>query len=321
MTRAHAKQGGVALVTAMFIIAIVATLATFLAVSQQVWLRQAQNLADLGQADGIVRGAIELAGIALVLDAKNTKFDALDEEWGKPVVLPVEGGFVTIEAKDAQSQFNLNNLVTGTAGNRALNPTEIAVFEQLLAELGLDANLKAALIDWLDSDSNVQPGGGAEDLDYVTQPTPYRTANGPLESVDELKRVKGFTREVIDKLRPHVIALPVDRGVTPINVNTASSAAVAAVMRMPTAALEAITGKDEVRRFTSVQDFDKLFPAATQTRGSHNVFTNFFVVTTRVSVGRITRSIDALVERGNDKITVHWQQPTRWQIVSDEPDA
>ncbi|MFP5350168.1 MAG: type II secretion system minor pseudopilin GspK, partial [Gammaproteobacteria bacterium] len=179
MTCARAKQRGVALVTAMFIIAIVATLAAFLAVSQQVWLRQAQNLADLGQADGIVRGAIELAGIALVLDARNNKFDALDEEWSKPVVLPVEGGFVTIEAKDAQSQFNLNNLVTGTAGNRTLNPTEIAVFEQLLVELGLDANLKGALIDWLDSDSNVQPGGGAEDLDYVTQPTPYRTANGP----------------------------------------------------------------------------------------------------------------------------------------------
>jgi len=148
VTRAHAKQRGVALVTAMFIIAIVATLATFLAVSQQVWLRQAQNLADLGQADGIVRGAIELAGIALVLDAKNTSFDALDEEWGKPVVLPVEGGFVTIEAKDAQSQFNLNNLVTGTQGSRTLNTTEIAVFEQLLSELGLDTNLRGALVGW-----------------------------------------------------------------------------------------------------------------------------------------------------------------------------
>lgn len=320
MTRAHAKQRGVALVTAMFIVAIVATLATFLAISQQVWLRQAQNLADLGQADGIVRGAIELAGVALILDAKNTKFDALDEEWSKPVVLPVEGGFVTIEAKDAQSQFNLNNLVTGTQGNRILNTTEIAVFEQLLIELGLDSNLKGALVDWLDDNSNVEPGG-AEDLEYITLSTPYRTANGPLESVDELKRVKGFTPEVIDKLRPHVIALPVDRGVTPVNVNTAAPATLAAVMRISTAALEAVTGKDQARRFTSVPDFDKLFPAATQARGNHNVTTNFFVVTARVNVGRITRSIDALVERDTGKIIVHWQQPTRWQIVPDKPDA
>ena len=308
------------MVTAMFIVAIVATLATFLAVSQQVWLRQAQNLADLGQADGIVRGAIELAGIALVLDAKNNNFDALDEQWNKPVVLPVEGGFVTIEAKDAQSQFNLNNLVTGTQGSRTLNPAEIAVFEQLLIELGLDPNLKSALIDWLDDDSNVQPGG-AEDLEYITLSTPYRAANGPLESVDELKRIKGFTPEVIDKLRPYVVALPIDRGVIPINVNTAAPATIAAVMRMSTSALEAVTGKDEARRFTSVQDFDKLFPAATQTRGNHSVATNFFTITTRVNVGRITRTIDALVHRDSSKITVHWQQPTRWQIVAEEPNA
>lgn len=315
-------QRGVALVTAMFVIAIVATLAAFLAVSQQVWLRQAQNLADLGQADGITRGAIELAGIALVEDAKLTKIDTLAEKWNEPIVLPVEGGFVTIQAKDAQGQFNLNNLVTGPAGSRVPNPTEIGVFEQLLLELGLDASLKGALIDWLDSDSNVDPGGGAEDLEYASQPTPYRTANQALESVDELKRVKGFTPEVIDKLRDYVIALPSDRGVIPLNVNTADSKTIAAVMRIPAAALESATGNNSIREFASATDFDKLFPGTPQNRGKHDVLTNFFIVKVRSTVGRITRSTEALVERNSGKVIVHWQQPSRFQIArKEEPDA
>ena len=318
----RANQRGVALVTAMFIIAIVATLAAFLAVSQQVWLRQAQNLADLGQADGITRGAIELAGIALIEDAKLTKIDTLAEKWNEPIVLPVDGGFVTIQAKDAQSQFNLNNLVTGPAGSRVLNPTEIGVFEQLLLDLGLDASLKGALIDWLDGDSNVDPGGGAEDLEYASQPTPYRTANQALESVDELKRVKGFTPEVIDKLRDYVAALPSDRGVIPLNVNTADSKTVAAVMRVPAAALESAAGNNSIREFANKQDFDKLFPGTPQNRGNHDVLTNFFIVKVRSTVGRITRSTDALVERNSGKFIVHWQQPSRFQIArKEEPDA
>lgn len=308
--------------TAMFIVAIVATLAAFLAVSQQVWLRQAQNLADLGQADGVARGAIELAGLGLMLDAKNTQIDTLAEEWNKPIVLPVDGGFVTIEARDAQSLFNLNNLVTGAPENRVRNQTEIAVFGQLLLELDLDSALTAALVDWLDGDSTVEPAGGAEDLDYINLASPYRTANGALESVDELKRIKGFTPEVIDKLRPYVTALPTDRGVTSLNVNTAEMATLAAIMGVPTSALEAATGKDSIRKFANIQDFNNLLPPGPQrTQGNRGVASNFFFITAKVSVGRITRSIDALIWRDNSTMTVHWQQPTRLQIAPDEPDA
>lgn len=307
----------------MFVVAIVATLSAFLAVSQQVWLRQAQNLADLGQADGISRGAIQLAGVALVYDAKNTQIDTLAEEWNKPVVLPVEGGFVTIEVKDAQSRFNLNNLVTGAAGNRQVNPPEVSVFEQLLIELDLDVALKSALLDWLDGDSNVEPGGGAEDLDYINQSTPYRTANGPLESVDELKRIKGFTPDVIDKLREHVVALPTDNGIVSLNINTAEPATLAAVMRVSRSAIESAIGKDSARKFASTQDLDKLFPAPTSNNspGTRNVVSNYFLVSVKVNVGRIPRSTEALIWRDNSNFTVHWQQPTPLKIVRDEPDA
>jgi general secretion pathway protein K len=49
-------QQGVALITAMLIVAIIAALATSLALGQQVWLRQTQNLVDLAQAEQLRQG-------------------------------------------------------------------------------------------------------------------------------------------------------------------------------------------------------------------------------------------------------------------------
>lgn len=322
------KQGGVALVTAMFFIAIVATLATFLAVSQQTWLRQAQNLSDLSQADGITRGAIQLAGVLLLENAKKSSaITDLAEILNKPVPLPVDGGFVTIEIEDAQSRFNLNNLVTGVGTNRAANENEVVSFEQLLIDLDLDTSLKSSLVDWLDPDTNVESNGGAEDLDYANQAPPYRAANRALESVDELRRVRGFTREVVEKLRDHVTALPNDGNAIPINVNTAKPEVIAAVTRVPVSALPSAADGKNARLFTSKQNFEASLPNAQGTRGiqanrgSYDVKTDMFTVKVTTQVGRITRRTDALVQRSSGQLIVHWQQPTRWQIVPDEPDA
>lgn len=312
-----ASQRGVALVTAMFVVAIVATLATFLAVGQQVWLRQVQNLSNLSQADGIGRGAISLAGVLLMHDAKETKIDDLTELWNKPLPpLPVEGGFVTIRLMDAQGRFNLNNLVTGDTPN----PPEIAVFQRLLTQLDLDINLSEAVVDWLDTNSNVQPGG-AEDLDYINLPTPYRTANTALESVDELKNVKGFTADIVDKLRPFVIALPGNR--TEINVNTAEPEVLAALTGMPASAMKAVVEARDTTPFTDVTQFDNQVRSPQPIGAGRGVITNFFIVTVETSVGRIVRRTEALLQRDTvgKPPTVRWQQPARWQVERSKPDA
>lgn len=310
--------------TAMFFIAIVATLATFLAVSQQTWLRQAQNLSDLGQADGITRGAIQLAGVLLLENAKKSSaITDLAEILNKPVPLPVDGGFVTIEIEDAQSRFNLNNLVTGVGTNRAANKNEIEAFERLLIDLDLDTSLKSSLLDWLDPDANVESNGGAEDLDYANQEPPYRPANRALESVDELRRVKGFTSEVVEKLRDVVTALPMDGGPIPVNVNTAKPEVVAAVTRVPVAMLPSASEGKNARQFTSKQDFDALLPnnqGNAGNRGSYEVKTDMFKIKVLARVGRITRRTDALVKRNNGTLVIHWQEPTRWQIEPNKPD-
>jgi general secretion pathway protein K len=72
-----------------------------------------------------------------------------------------------------------------------------------------------------------------EDLTYLGKPEPYRTANQPMQSLDELNRIQGFDEDVIKKLKPFITAIPPvitpaaagastpTIAVTQLNVNTA----------------------------------------------------------------------------------------------------
>lgn len=307
------RERGIALVTAMLIMAVVATLSASLSVSQQVWLRQAQNISDLSKADSVARGAVRYAGVLLARDAKNNKTDDLREDWNKVFTLPVEGGFVTIRVVDAQSRFNLNNLLASNAPQ----PAEIGVFRNLLTSLDLDAALAEALIDWLDGDSTVQPGG-AEDLDYLNQDPPYRAANQPLESMDELRRVKGFTDDVVNKLRPFVIALP---GVTKraININTASAEVLGALVG-PAVSIQPILSARDTKPFTEANQLAQQLQLPKKPDAAHDVSTSFFVVAIQTNIGRSVRRVEALVERmPNGTGLARWQQQTPIQIRPNDP--
>ena len=96
----------------------------------------------------------------------------------------------------------------------------------MLILLDLDESLADALVDWIDDDIEVRFPDGAEDETYLLLATPYRTANRPLADISELRLVSGYEPEVIETLRPFVVALP---EATPINVNTAGAEVLSSV--------------------------------------------------------------------------------------------
>ena len=216
------RQRGLALITAMLVVAIAATAAAYLSLDQQIWLRQAQNISDRAQAEVVRAGAEEWAITILDKDAKNSSIDDPTENWAKPLPpLPVEGGQIMGRISDAQARFNLNNLVR----NNGPSAPDIGTFQHLLQSLALEPNLTDAVIDWIDPDSNPTPNG-AEDIDYLQLKIPYRAANQPMQSVDELRLVRGFTPDIVEKLRPWITVLPQP---TEINVNTAPKEVLAAL--------------------------------------------------------------------------------------------
>ena len=155
----RARQQGLALITAMLVVAIAATVAVYVSLDQQVWLRQAQNLSDREQAEVVRAAAEEWAIIILDKDAKDSTNDNLDENWHKPLpVIPVEGGQITGRIDDAQGRFNINNLVLRN------NAADIRVFRNLLTSQSINPDLINAVMDWMDSDSDTRSPDGAEDM-------------------------------------------------------------------------------------------------------------------------------------------------------------
>ncbi len=96
-------------------------------------------------------------------------------------------------------------LVEDERGKVPLNLLDELLADALVARLGLsDEPAKIArdsLLDWTDDDDETRPDGA--EVDYY-RPKGYRPRNGPLNSIDELALIRGFSREMVAKLRPFV---------------------------------------------------------------------------------------------------------------------
>ena len=219
-----------ALLLVLVVVALLTSLLTDLAYSTLVDMRLTETFRDSTRAYYLAKGGLN-AG-RMILQEDRNRYDALDELWSKGVVnYPVGEGSVSIDIEDQDGKLAINAMVDGD------NPDTVMIdrFYRLMVNLELGeqaaspAELTAALIDWLDTGSTPYaeirtdglriPVAGAEDAYYRSLAQPYPCKNGPLETLEELALVKGFTPEIIKAITPHLAA----RRTLKVNVNTASS--------------------------------------------------------------------------------------------------
>jgi type II secretory pathway component PulK len=87
---------------------------------------------------------------------------------------------------DEASKINLNSLLKlDSSGGVAV---------QILGKLGIPEDTANAILDWIDTDSTPR-SGGAEDEYYSLQG--YKCKNAPLDTLEELLRVRGVTPELL----------------------------------------------------------------------------------------------------------------------------
>lgn len=245
MRSPHGRQRGVALITAVLVVSLAVIAATSVLDTGHFAIQRASTLQDSEKAWGYAAGAEDWVRTILERDAQDNQYDALDEMWAEPQVLPVEQGLIRGEIIDLQGRFNLNNLglsdnsapkQPGTGG-ATLNEfqKQAALFTRMIERIEggpslipAPQGLAEAIRDWIDADE--QPtGSGREDSDYLLLKPPRRAANRPMASVTELRNVlevlydprSDDASKVYTLLLPHISALPV-KGVTPININTAT---------------------------------------------------------------------------------------------------
>jgi general secretion pathway protein K len=219
------SERGVALLTVLLLVAVLATLAAVVLDDIRFGLRRTANAEAVGQGRWYALGAETLAA----RQVETLLRQATDAElvWREQVVeFPLDQGMIRTRLADGSTCFNLNSVVQGVGEVLSRRPEGLAQFEALATALGIApgeaAALGAALADWIDSDG-VRETGGAEDETYMAGDPPYRTAGVLLAEVSELRAIRGFTPDIYARLRPHVCALPTSR-LSPVNVNALSEA-------------------------------------------------------------------------------------------------
>jgi general secretion pathway protein K len=158
-TKAARKEKGVAIISALLVVALSAIIVSGLLWRQEVQIRRIENQRLLSQAQWISRSALDWTRLILRSEADTApNVTYLGGVWGVPIaktrlsdflgqigeVRAQQGAstYLSGSIEDAQAKFNLRNLVsTPTPGLLTINVEEIQSFQRLLTLLGLNGSL------------------------------------------------------------------------------------------------------------------------------------------------------------------------------------
>lgn len=229
----QSTQKGVALITVMLIVALIAILATQMTARLQLQMQRTANIEFNQQAYWYAMGAEAFAKRVLIQSFEDDpEITHLEQVWAQGEnTFPVDFGEISGEIFDLHACFNLNSLraepddTQESSGKKSL-PRQ--AFEELIIALAIEGvgsfeaeYMADSLTDWLDENESISNSGGAEDSDYASKEFPYLAANNYLASIGELRVVEHFTIEAINKLKEYICVLP-NTNLTAINVNTIS---------------------------------------------------------------------------------------------------
>ena len=166
---------------------------------------------------------VALATINEVALIDEGKLYASEQGWGNPLeyanISVPDGWQVSIEIQDLSTKLPIN-----TINEALLNGILEDDFD---IDFGTTRELSSTLLDWIDADEQRRLNG-AESEDYLDEDPAYRAANGPLQSLEELRLLDVWQEEFFDEngqpnelfsRLEHFFSVEIDGKV---NINTAS---------------------------------------------------------------------------------------------------
>ena len=213
MNRKFGTQRGVALLTALMILALAALLAYALMQQGTIALDRAAGAQRAAQARALADGLFDYALIGLLRDSEAGQTDSRAEEWAKPLPpLPVPQGLVTGRMEDLNGRINLNGF-TGDSNQVAVTQK---LLTRLLEILKLNPQIAGRIQDAIDADDSNIAGG--EDVDFMSRRPASRAPNRALQHFSELRYLPGLSAEDYATLSRYVCTI--DK-TAQLNINTA----------------------------------------------------------------------------------------------------
>jgi general secretion pathway protein K len=300
----HSRRGA-ALLTAMIIVTLVATLAAGMVWQQWVAVQVEAAERSQSQARWILNGALDWARLILREDQRSSDIDHLGEPWAVPLAEARLSTFLAADRtnnaddgssgapeaylsgviRDAQGRYNLRNLVR----EGKVQPVELKTLERLCELLGLQASLATQIADAL---RQAMPGTTVEidGKDDDRRRTPLLP--GGVEDLGWL----GLPAATLQRLAPYVSWLPVQ---THVNLNTAPREVIAAVVPgVDLAGAERLTQARLRQHLKSIEDArEVLGPGAGLDSQRHGVNTRYFEIDGTMRLEALVVSQRSLLER------------------------
>jgi len=324
------QQGVVLLVVLFFAMLLTSSIATFTR-RAMIDASVARNRDAAARAEALARSGIRIGKTVLVMDqiqeeVTQQAIDSQKDAWaqlGDTTIPAGDGSSLKIRIEDSGTLFNLNSIFNYAEGGVPYAETEpflLAFLEKVIDEMKIPPgekyydihDLAEALMDWVDADP-VRIKGGLEDTYYQVQQPPYRAANGPLMSVDDLFLIQGFDRQLVEALQRYITVQPFAGG-GGINVNTAPPH-VLSLLFFNDGNVDRLADEDDVKKILEIREDDGLLcgeelsvkgctPISTIT--PNPIFppptyqASVFTIVADAQVGDVRRSIEAVVNRNVD---------------------
>jgi general secretion pathway protein K len=322
MKKLKDNQQGIALMAVLWVLVLLIALATEFAFSMKMEVNTTRNYKEDTESYYLSRAGFNLALAELF---KEAKFHSIHDEHGwitgniiqtsakiKPNQSPGQEesdaeqtpGQEELEEEGAVQDFDIvnrtdieleNGSITYTIrdenGKISINSASKNTLDKLLQVSGVEdkserSTISDSILDWIDTDKNHRLNG-AEDDYYRTQSPSYYTKNGPIETIDELLKIRGITEEILygseesnDENKKTGIAnhLTVYK-ISTVNPNTAS---------------------EEVLKILFQSEQTKKILENRNSKGFHsNTLSNFFHITStgKITGSRTEHTVKAIVEK------------------------
>jgi general secretion pathway protein K len=335
-----------ALILTMLILTLVAVIVLDLHYQMRVEVHTSANFRD-----GVRSYYLAKAGVTVVKELFRRNLQEFEELKhmllaGGSHTLTIGDGSVTVRVLDETGKINVNALVLETstappaAGAQArqgqqapqageapaVNPW-IQITQDLFQRLGIDPTLVGALIDWIDLDDIPTGSGGAESTYYRALEKPYAARNGPLETIGELRLIRGFSDEVLLKLGARrvggivdpatnlyltALALPQGGGWR-VNLNTAPPAILMSLTREVGQFADAIVRLRTQQRLEKITDLQQLGISGEALQDFQRLGTltsQYYAIESRGAAGDMVKQITSVVQTGGDQAS----QILSWRV-------
>jgi len=304
----HRTQRGAALLTAMIIVTLVATLAASMVWQQ--WRATQVEAAERArtQAAWILSGALDWARLILREDARNGGADHLGEPWAVPLAEARLSTFLAADKDntddapeaflsgsivDMQSRYNLRNLVEQNGAKPI--PDEVAALRRLFESTGITAELADRIANGF-KDALAPPGSAGAG------------SNAPLmpQTLAQLAWL-GVDADSVQRMSSYVVLLPEP---TSINLNTAPREVLAAVLPgLDLGSAERLVQARQRTYFRDPKDALALVPASVKEAAEKlppnrlGTSSNYFEVRGRLRIDdRVLEESSLVVRKGIDVI-------------------